>query len=411
MESSIHGFRNMPISERREIIRKFSNLSDEDMSEMDYRMTNEEASNMIENVFAVMDFPVGIATNFKINKKDYLIPMSIEEPSVIAACSNGARYSLPDGFSAHSSDPVMRGEIELYDVENPEKAIINIMEKRQEILDMANTRSKTLSSLNAGAKSIEIKILKNEIILNLLIDVQDAMGANIINTMLEYISPFIEELTGAKANLRIMSNLTTERVTYAYAKFDRNLIGEDTVNRIIMAGQFANNDIYRATTHNKGIMNGIDAVLLATMNDFRAQEANAHAFASIGGYKPLTSYRKDSSGNLIGSIKIPVAVGTVGGSTKTSKKARLAMKILGVKNSTEFANVLACVGLAQNFAAMRALADEGIQKGHMKLHARNIAIAAGARKEELEKITEELINSGSISYSNAVELIKKNKGE
>jgi hydroxymethylglutaryl-CoA reductase len=207
-----------------------------------------------------------------------------------------------------------------------------------------------------------------------------------------------------------MSNLTTERITYAYAKFDGKKLGQETVDRIIMANEFAKHDIYRATTHNKGIMNGIDAVLLATMNDFRAQEANAHAYASINGYGPLTDYSKDSNGNLIGSIKIPVAVGTVGGATKTSRKAMLAMKIMKISGSTEFATLLASVGLAQNFAALRALADEGIQSGHMKLHARNIAIAAGATGDMIERVAGEMISGKNISYTAAKEIIEKIRG-
>ncbi len=411
MDSLIHGFHKMSIEERRNIIREFSNLSTEDMEAMDYRMDTSTAGNMIENVYTIMDYPVGIATNFRINDREYLIPMSLEEPSVIAACSNGARYARPNGFMAYSTGSYMRGEIELYDVPNPDYAAIKILQNKEKILKMANTRSKTLSNLNAGAKSIDIHYVNNELILNIIIDVADAMGANIINTMLEYVSGYIEELTGGKANLRIMSNLTTERVTYAYAKFDGKMLGAETVDRIIKANEFAKNDIYRATTHNKGIMNGIDAVLLATMNDFRAQEANSHAYASMGGYGPLTEYRKDADGNLIGSIKIPIAVGTVGGATKTSKKAMLAMKIMGIQNSNEFSNILACVGLTQNFAALRALAAEGIQKGHMKLHARNIAIAAGATGDMIEKIAAEMVSEKNISYTAATEMVKRFRDE
>ncbi|WP_337860138.1 hydroxymethylglutaryl-CoA reductase, degradative [Ferroplasma sp.] len=411
MDSIIHNFHKMSVEERREIIREFSNLSVEDMKVMDYRMDLDTASNMIENVYTIMDYPVGIATNFRVNGKEYMIPMSIEEPSVIAACSNGARYARPDGFIAYSTGSFMRGEIELYDVPDPNKAIIKIMQNKEKILEMANTRSKTLSSMEKGAKSIEIHFVNNELIINIIIDVADAMGANIINTMLEYVSGYIEELTDSRANLRIMSNLTTERITYAYAKFDGKMLGPETVDRIVRASEFAKNDIYRATTHNKGIMNGIDAVLLATMNDFRAQEANSHAYASIGGYKPLTDYQKDKEGNLIGSIKVPVAVGTVGGATKTSKKAMLAMKIMGIDNSSEFSNILACVGLAQNFAALRALAAEGIQQGHMKLHARNIAIAAGASGKLIDTVASEMISKQSISYTYALELVKKFTGE
>ncbi|ARD85063.1 3-hydroxy-3-methylglutaryl-coenzyme A reductase [Ferroplasma acidiphilum] len=401
----------MTVDERRQIIREFSGLSSEDMEAMDYRMDISTAGNMIENVYTIMDYPVGIATNFKINDKEYLIPMSLEEPSVIAACSNAARYARPGGFTAYSTNSYMRGEIELYNVPDPDYAAINILKNKENILKMANTRSKTLSGMNAGAKSIDLHFVNNELIINIIIDVADAMGANIINTMLEYVSGYIEELTGGQANLRIMSNLTTERITYAYAKFDGKMLGEETVDRIIRANEFAKNDIYRATTHNKGIMNGIDAVLLATMNDFRAQEANSHAYASMGGYGPLTEYRKDIDGNLIGSIKIPIAVGTVGGATKTSRKAMLAMKIMGIHGSNEFSNILGSVGLAQNFAALRALAAEGIQSGHMKLHARNIAIAAGATGEMVEKVAGEMISTGSISYTAAVDIIKKFRDE
>ena len=409
MDSVIHGFHNMNIQDRRKLIKEFSGLTEDDMKTMDYRMPLEDAANMIENVYTVMDYPVGIATNFKINGKDYLIPMSLEEPSVVAACSNGARYALPDGFTAYSTESFMRGEIELYNVPDPDYAIIQILQNKEKILEMANTRSRTLSGMNAGAKSIELHYINNELIVNLIIDVADAMGANIINTMLEYVSGYIEEITGAKSNLRIMSNLTTERITYAYAKFDGKKLGADTVDRIIMANEFAKNDIYRATTHNKGIMNGIDAVLIATMNDFRAQEANAHAYASLNGYGPLTDYRKDSNGNLIGSIKIPVAVGTVGGATRTSRKAMLAMKIMGISGSREFSTLLASVGLAQNFAALRALADEGIQKGHMKLHARNIAIAAGASGKMVDVVANEMIMKKTISYTAAKEIIENEK--
>ncbi len=409
MNSDIHNFHRMEINDRRNIIKELSNLNENDMNIMN-NYVDENSFDMIENVYTLMSLPVGIATNFRINGSDYLIPMSIEEPSVIAACSNGAKYArICGGFTAYSTESIMRGEIEIYNIPDIELAIIKIMKEKNKILEMANTRSKTLSRLNAGAINIEFKIINNEIILYLIVNVKDAMGANVINTMLEYISGCIENITGGKTNLRIMSNLTTERITYAYAKFDGNALGEEIVDRIIMANNFAKNDIYRATTHNKGIMNGIDAVLLATLNDFRAEEANAHAYASINGYKPLTEYAKDNDGNLIGSIRIPVAVGTVGGATKTSKKAQLNMKILGIRDSNEFANVLASVGLAQNFAALRALADEGIQKGHMKLHARNIAISAGATGSKIDKIVNTMLDENNISYSRAIELLNGDK--
>ncbi|KJE49183.1 MULTISPECIES: hydroxymethylglutaryl-CoA reductase, degradative [Acidiplasma] len=412
MDSAIHGFHKMSVEERIRIVSEFSSLSKEETEVLSHEDSIKDLQNMIENTISTIGFPVGIATNFRINGRDYLIPMSIEEPSVVAACSNGARMARPlGGFTAFASDPVMRGELQIYNLKDPGLAVINILSHKNEILEMANSRSKTLSSMNAGARDIKIFMQDDYIIMHLIIDVRDAMGANIINTMLEFIAPYIESITGGKINLRIMSNLTTERVAYSHAVFSRDLLGGDEiVDRIIMASHMAKADIYRAVTHNKGIMNGIDAVLLATMNDFRAQEANAHAYASMDGYKPLTDYYKDENGNLVGTIKIPVAVGTIGGATKTSKKASLFLRILNVRDSREFACVLASVGLAQNLAALRALSDEGIQQGHMKLHARNVAIAAGATEKNIDYIVNEMIKNKSISYSSAKELINKYNG-
>ncbi len=413
MNSDIHDFHKMTLNERRDTVRKLRSLSDEDMEIMKNNTDIKDLENMIENVISTMEIPVGIATNFKINNKDYLIPMCIEEPSVVAACSHGAKIArVSGGFKAYSMESLMRGELQLYDVPDRDSAIISIFQNKQKILDMANTRSKTLSSMKAGAMDIEISAIKDYIVLYLIINVKDAMGANVINTMLEFIAPFIEDITGGKINLRIMSNLTTERISYAHAKFKKELIGgEKIVNRIIMASNLAKQDIYRATTHNKGIMNGIDAVILATLNDFRAEEANAHAYASINNYHSLTDYYSDENGDLIGSIKIPISTGIVGGATRTSKKASLSLKILNISSSQEMADVLACVGLAQNFAAMRALSNEGIQKGHMKLHARNIAISAGATDKNVNAIVEKMMEKNTINYSAAKELLVKYNGD
>ncbi len=412
MNSEIHNFHKMTLNERRNIVKELASLSNEDMEIMENYTNIKDLENMIENVISTMEIPIGIATNFKINNKDYLIPMCIEEPSVVAACSHGAKIARDSGgFRAYSMESIMRGELQLYDVPDRDRAIISIYQNKQKILDMANTRSKTLSSMKAGAIDIEISTINNYIVLYLIINVKDAMGANVINTMLEFISPFIEDITGGKINLRIMSNLTTERISYAYTKFKKELIGgEKIVNRIVMASNLAKHDIYRATTHNKGIMNGIDAVMLATLNDFRAEEANAHAYASINNYHSLTDYYSDENGDLIGSIKIPISVGIVGGATKTSKKASTSLKILNISSSQEMADVLASVGLAQNFAALRALAAEGIQKGHMKLHARNIAISAGATDKNVDIIVEKMLERNTINYSTAKELVVKYNG-
>ncbi|SMD31353.1 hydroxymethylglutaryl-CoA reductase, degradative [Picrophilus oshimae] len=408
MESNIHNFHKMSINERLQKLMEFSNLTDEDINKLSsWVMPMETADHIIENVVSRIYLPMGIATNFLINGRDYLIPMAIEEPSVVAACSNGARIARAGGgFTAYASEPMMYGQIQIVDINDPELARINIMKNKARILEMANTRSSTLKSLGAGAKDLEIKIFDDMMIIYLKIDVQEAMGANIINTMCEYVSPFIEEITKGRVILRIMSNLTPLRMAYARAVFPKDLIGERTVDNIIYAYKFAEHDVFRAATHNKGIMNGIDAVLLATLNDFRAQEANAHAYASLNGYKPLTRYYKNENGDLVGSIEIPVAIGTVGGTTRSSEISRIAMKILNVENARDLSCVLASVGLSQNFAALRALADEGIQRGHMKLHARNVAIAAGATGDDIDKIADKMIRENKISITRAMEILK-----
>ncbi|AAT43728.1 hydroxymethylglutaryl-CoA reductase, degradative [Picrophilus oshimae] len=408
MESNIHNFHKMSINERLQKLMEFSNLTDDDINKLSsWVMPMETADHIIENVVSRIYLPMGIATNFLINGRDYLIPMAIEEPSVVAACSNGARIARAGGgFTAYASEPMMYGQIQIVDINDPELARINIMRNKARILEMANTRSSTLKSLGAGAKDLEIKIFDDMMIIYLKIDVQEAMGANIINTMCEYVSPFIEEITKGSVILRIMSNLTPLRMAYARAVFPKDLIGERTVDNIIYAYKFAEHDVFRAATHNKGIMNGIDAVLLATLNDFRAQEANAHAYASLNGYKPLTRYYKNENGDLVGSIEIPVAIGTVGGTTRSSEISRIAMKILNVENARDLSCVLASVGLSQNFAALRALADEGIQRGHMKLHARNVAIAAGATGDDIDKIADKMIRENKISITRAMEILK-----
>ncbi len=408
MESNIHNFHKMSINERLDKLKEFSNLTDDEMEKLkSWVMPMETADHIIENVVSRIYIPLGIATNFVINGKNYLIPMAIEEPSVVAACSNGARIARSaGGFTAYASEPIMYGQIQLVDVKDPELARINIMKNKKNILDMANTRSNTLKRLGAGAIDLEIKNFEDMMIIYLKVDVQEAMGANIINTMCEYIAPFIEEITNARVILRIMSNLTPLRMAYARAVFPAGLIGKETVENIIYAYKFAEHDVFRATTHNKGIMNGIDAVLLATLNDFRAQEANAHAYASLNGYKPLTRYYKNENGDLVGSIEIPVAVGTIGGTTGSSEISKIAMRILNIENAREFSCVLASVGLAQNFAALRALADEGIQKGHMKLHARNVAIAAGATGDDIDRISKIMIEENKISITRAREILK-----
>ncbi|HLH86020.1 MAG TPA: hydroxymethylglutaryl-CoA reductase, degradative, partial [Thermoplasmataceae archaeon] len=370
------------------------------------------ADKLIENVVSTLEIPVGIAVNFLINGKDYLIPMAIEEASVVAACSNAARMArLGGGFTASATESIMIGQIQIYDYGNLTELQEKILNMKSEILDIANSKSNTLVKLNGGAKDIQLRRLSDRArsaVLHILVDVKDAMGANIVNTMCEAIAPVIEDKCHCRTNLRILSNLTPHRMAHASAVFPKDAIGgEDVVSRIVLASDMASVDPYRAATHNKGIMNGIDAVVLATMNDWRAVEANAHTYTHISDSLSLTRYRATPEGDLMGEINIPISVGTVGGSTNAVPKASLFRKILGVKSAREFSEVLASVGLAQNFAALRALVSEGIQRGHMSLHARNVAITAGAKGNEVEEIAGAMIAAKRISVSYAAELLKK----
>ncbi len=409
--SDISGFYKLSVDERLQFVKEFSDLTEEEVSilKKNGSLPIEKADKIIENVITTIELPMGIAVNFRINDRDYLIPMAIEEPSVVAAASNAAKVARKKGgFKAFATDPLMIGEIQVLDVPTPYRAKIELLEEKQKIIEMANTRSRTLSSMNAGAKDIEVEIFENPyrmMIVHLIVDVRDAMGANVINSMCEYIAPEIERITGGRVNLRILSNLTRNRIAYASAVFSKDIIGEKAVNTIIDAYHMAAIDIYRAATNNKGIMNGVDAVLMATMNDWRSAEANAHSYAALYGYGPLARYEKDENGDLVGTIEIPIAVGTVGGTTRSIDKARIAMKILGVKDSREFAGVLAAVGLAQNFAALRALATEGIQRGHMELHSRNIAMSVGAVGDEIDRVVARMLEEKDISMTNAKKIL------
>ncbi len=378
-----------------------------------FSLPRELGNRLVENYISNVEIPMGIATNFLINGKEYLIPMATEEPSVIAACSNGAKVARElGGFKAFASESIMIGQVQLVEFNNRTSAETAIISNRKKIVEMANEKSTTLKAMGKGAQDLRINTevtVDDMIIIHLIVDVGDAMGANLINAMCEHISPFIEELTGGKTVLRILSNLSPDRITTAQAEFPASFIGgEEGVKRFLYAARQAVIDPYRATTHNKGIMNGIDSVLLATMNDWRQAEANAHAYACRNGrYTALTTYTKLPNGNVLGSIEIPLSAGTVGGSSRSVSKAKINMKILGISGAREFEEVLACVGLAQNFAAMRALSNEGIQKGHMTLHSKNLAISVGAKGEEIEKVSNMLVRSGRISMTEAAVLLEE----
>lgn len=412
--SSISGFYKLSVEERRDIIGKMANLSAEEMSllrEMG-SLGESTADHMIENVISIMEVPIGIAVNFLVNQRDYLIPMAIEEPSVVAAASNAARMArVKGGFKSTSSDPIMIGQIELTGVKDPYGAKFRILERKRELLELANSQDPILVKLGGGAKDLEVRVIDEKepmLVVHLLVDVRDAMGANAVNTMAEYLAPRISEISKGQVRLRILSNLATYRMSRSYAVFDRKTVGgDDAVEGIVEAYKFASIDPFRATTHNKGIMNGIDSVLIATANDWRAIEAGAHAYAALNGYTSLTRWEINNDGDLVGYIELPLAVGIVGGATATHPKARLMRKILGVSTAAEFANVLAAVGLAQNFGAIRALASEGIQRGHMELHARNVAISAGAKGEEIDRIAEMMVKERKIRSDVAAEMLKK----
>ncbi|MFH1832244.1 MAG: hydroxymethylglutaryl-CoA reductase, degradative [bacterium] len=376
--SKIPGFYNKARESRLMILQEFAGLDEADMAVLASRapLDFQQAEKLIENVVAIMPLPMGIATNFVINGRDYLVPMVTEEPSVIAGASFAAKLARETGgFFSQVSGSIMTGQIVLVGVKESEKLREHIEQSKKELLDLANKQDAKLVALGGGAQDLEVYVVQTDRgpmgTVNLVVDVKDAMGANIINTMLEAIAPKIEHISGGTARLKIVSNLADKRLVTAHAIWSKDILGPDVIENILDACAYAQVDQYRATTHNKGIMNGIDAVALATGNDFRAIEAGAHSFAVQEGlYKSFTKYEKDKNGDLLGQIKMPLAVGIVGGMTKCHPTACVALKILGVKSAGELASVMASVGLAQNFAALRALVTEGIQAGHMKLHGR-----------------------------------------
>jgi len=414
VDSSIPKFFEKNRKEKLEIVKNFSNLTETEIEIIKNSgggISFEQADTMVENAIGVFSFPLGIATNFQVNQKDYLVPMVIEESSVIAAASKAAKIAkIQGGFSAKADESFCIGQIQVVDTDT-KSSIPKIMQSSQEILDIANSKSQTLSKMGKGAKEITCKEIKTEVgpmlIVELLIDVGDAMGANVTNTMCEAIAPLIEKLTGGRVVLRILSNYATRRMVRATAIFDKQGVGgEQVIDNIILAYQFAVNDEYRAVTHNKGTMNGIIAVANATGQDSRAIEAAANAFAAHSGrYGSLTKWSKDKNGNLIGNIELPLSVGIVGGIINVHPMAKICTKILGVTSAQELACIMASVGLAQNFSAIRALATEGIQKGHMKLHAKNIAFAAGAKPEQMDKIVQKMVQENNISLNRAKELV------
>ncbi|MBA4789016.1 MAG: hydroxymethylglutaryl-CoA reductase, degradative [Pseudomonadota bacterium] len=414
VNSRIPGFYKLSPAERLKKVLDVCGLAEDDLTKIgrtDDAMLSI-ADHMIENVISTLPIPVGVAANFTVNGRDYLVPMATEEPSVVAAASNMAGVArLKGGFMASSSDPIMIAQVQVVGVKDPQAARLRLYERRAELLDLANAQDPFLVKVGGGAKDIEVRIVEADagtyVVLHLIVDVRDAMGANAVNTMAEALAPLVSEIAQGRVLLRILSNKADRRMTRVRATYDRDALGgAEVVEGILNAYAFAAADPYRAATHNKGIMNGITAVVLATGNDTRAVEAGAHSHAVVDGrYTSLSHYEKDADGNLVGTLEVPMAVGLVGGATKTHPVAQASVKMLGVTSASELAEIILAVGLAQNTGALRALAAEGIQKGHMSLHARNIAVSAGAQGDEIELVTARLKAGGRVRLDTALDIL------
>lgn len=418
--SEISNFYKLKPPERLKVVREFANLDDNETQLIGSLsgLKLEVADRMIENVIGALPVPLGVATNFLINGRDYLVPMAIEEPSVVAAASNSAKMARKlGGFRTSNSGPIMIGQIQIVGVPDPQRARNEILGSSEMILSKANEQDPKLVSVGGGAKSLEARVIDTQrgkmLIVHLLVDCRDAMGANAVNTMAEAVAPLLEKISRGRVYLRIISNLAVRRLVRSSAVFDKEMIGgHEVVEAILDAYAFADADPFRCATHNKGIMNGVIAVALAAGQDTRALEAGAHSYACFGGkYRSLTTYEVDDKGNLVGTIEMPFPVGLIGGASAVHPVAKACVKILGVKSATELGEVMASVGLAQNFAALRALATEGIQKGHMKLHARNVAASAGATGELVDLVARRMVEEKKIRFDRAQELVKELKAK
>lgn len=411
--SRLSGFYRQSVAERQATLRERYNLTESEVDALACGgLVPDLANRLIENVVGVYGLPFGIAPNFLINGRDYVIPMVIEEPSVVAAASHAAKLVREaGGFSASADAPIMVGQVQVLEVRDLDAAREKILAARDEIVALANSKS-TLVEFGGGAQDVEVRLFRETrvgpmLVVHLLFNVRDAMGANSVNTSCEAVAPLIEQLTGGRVVLRILSNLADKRLARASGRVKREVLGDDIIRNIVEAQTLAEVDPYRAATHNKGIMNGIDAVVVATANDWRGAEAGAHSYAARSGqYRALTTWDREANGDLVGSIELPIPSGIIGGTTTAHPLAQVSLKILGVKTAQEFAGVLAAVGLAQNLGALRALAAEGIQRGHMALHARQVAIAAGATGDQIDRVADTLVQEQNVRLSRAKELIR-----
>lgn len=418
-------FYQQNLSERLATLAANSDLTPEDLNayQKNGGLNTETANAMVENVVGLYSLPLGIAQNFVVNGRNVLVPMVIEEPSVIAGVSFMAKLAKASGgFEAGMTSQEMIGQLQVLDLPDPQAAAENVLSHKDELLQAVSNFHPSIQKYGGGPRDLQTCVLPNTevgamLIIHLIVDVRDAMGANIINSMLEFLAPKIEDLTGGRVHLRILSNLADRRLAWARVRVAcqdlefGDYSSEKVRDGILEAWAFAEADPYRAATHNKGVMNGIDAVVLATANDWRAVEAGAHAYAArTGQYRSLTRWSKAENGDLLGFIELPMALGIVGGATKVHPTAKANLKLMGVKSVEELGGIVAAVGLAQNLAALRALATEGIQKGHMSLHARQVALSAGAKPEQAEAIASQLVVENNIKIARALEILAQWNG-
>ncbi len=424
--SRLQGFYQLNPFERLQVVKSFDGLCDEDLRILHGGqgiLSIERADKMIENVIGTYNLPLGVATNFRINGHDHLIPMVVEEPSIVAGASYAAKMIRDGGgFETSSTEPLMIGQVQIVGVAAPHNARHDILSHKDELLRIANAQSRSLVTLGGGARDVEVHIHATSpmgpmLVVHLIVDCRDAMGANAINSMCEAVAPLLEQITHGRVYLRILSNLSDRRLSRARCVVPTQslardgLPGEAVAEGILWAYAFAAVDPYRATTHNKGILNGIDPVIVATGNDWRAVEAGAHAYAARSGqYSSLSVWERDEHGNLVGTLELPMAVGIVGGATKVHPAAQAALKLLGVKSASELGEIAVCAGLASNLAAMRALACEGINQGHMGLHARQIAMAAGAHGHLVDEVARRMVEERNIKPARAEELVTELRG-
>jgi len=428
--SRLPGFYKQSVEERLAMVATASDLTDEEQAVLHGAMglQTDTADHMIENVVGIHSLPLGVATNFLINGRDVLVPMVIEEPSVVAGASFAAKLARAGGgFHTSSTPSHMIGQMQVLDVPNPHVARFELIEQKERLLELANQSDPLIIKLGGGARDMEVRVIGESpagpmLVVHLIYDTLDAMGANTVNTAAEALAPSVEEITGGRVLLRILSNLADRRLArarclvpasaLAFESDGQTFEGREVVERIVEAYAFAAADPYRATTHNKGIMNGVDAVVIATGNDWRAIEAGAHAYAAQNGsYTSLSQWEKTPDGDLVGTLEMPMAVGIVGGATRVHPLPKVALKIMGVQTARELAEIIVAVGLAQNLAAVRALATEGIQRGHMSLHARQVAIAAGATGDEIESVAAQLVKERTIRLDRAQEILSQRVSE